>query len=138
MNKYTAVHLIATFGPATLKEIGSKAGLDNQGNMSSHACSMVAYKKKWCQFKKNKDGDRVYTVTKEGQRIATDNADKIETVEQLNAGEEKSAKKTGPTVNLSPVANAATDGIVALIEENKRLTGIIANIHAQSKAALEG
>ena len=138
MNKFTAVHLIATFGPATLKDIGKLAGLDSQGNMSSHACSMVAYKKKWCQFKKDKDGTRVYAVTKEGQRIAKDNADKIETVEQLNAGETKATKKSSPAVNLSPVANAATDGIVALIEENKRLTGIIANIHAQAKIALEG
>lgn len=142
MNKFTAISLVVTYGPGTLKEIGTKAGLDSQGIISNLVGAMASYSDPWVTRKNNKKR-AIYTATKTGIKVVEDNPQRIYTIEQINAGEVVSRPAAGKQLDLveatlSPSAQSAVGNIVKLVEENKRLRGVIASFKAQSTAALEG
>ena len=136
MNRATVANWLETHGPCTSSELREKMGITASGTpISSHLSSLCTDK----YAKKKKVGKvNVFSITAKGTKWHEARAHEVETVEQINANVYTKGSKGAGRVRLpnTETEERAIDGIVGVIEENKRLRAALRRIHLELGALL--
>lgn len=108
------------------------------GNLSGKLLDLVKPGTKRFATKKKTNKGFCYTVTDLGKKELEENSSLLFTVDQINNGEATNTRVKRPVVQMDPKAESAVNGIVELVEDNKRLRSELQIIKVMIENVLQG
>lgn len=130
MKMISAAKILGDFGPGTSPALRKKAGITVKGCPLSTLLFRLI--ESGYATKKNSPKGNVYGLTSDGKKWIAENADQIETVDQIN-NTDFGTKSGNAAINqkVSKSAGVAMDGVALLINTNNEAMSLLRGIHIQ-------
>ena len=130
MKRITVGRWLVEHGPCTSGALRTVMGVTAKGTpIAGHLATLA---REGFAKKKASAGGNVYTITAKGKTWAANHADGTESVEEINGTVyEKGVTRAKAQLPNTETEERAIDGIVGVIEENKRLRAALRRIHLE-------